>query len=128
MKQTTLDIRQQIKWLGGLLAIWLLVWLSVRPEVATAPTSKQAYLSCDVPRTAADESRCLPEIHGTAPLALISPRAGFSFTSPPELLPAWTNQFCRLAVVFSPKQSYRSYYSFGFLRSIFEHQITINAP
>ncbi|CCH54308.1 hypothetical protein BN8_03466 [Fibrisoma limi BUZ 3] len=128
MKQATLDIRQQIKWLGGLLAVWLLVWLYTRPEAATAPTSKQAYLSCDVPNTAADESHCVPQVHGNASVAIISQRAGFSFTSPLFILPGWTSEIYRQLIVFAAERPFHSYYSFGFLRSIFEHQITINAP
>lgn len=130
MKNENLDIRQWMTWLGGLLAVWLLVVLPARSEASARLSDKQTYISWDVSQgnAATADPYCLPEVRSNTPVALVSYRPGFSFMSSPVFLQRWLDDFCHTLRVALLDEPHRSYYSFCFLRLVFEHQITINAP
>ncbi|SFF10953.1 hypothetical protein [Spirosoma endophyticum] len=122
-------IWQKIKWLGSLMAIWLLVVLPARSAEIVLENERQAVISSTHPwsldKGASDYASV---VHTHAPIALLSPLAGFSFLSSPGFLPPLVPVFYRTLILNISGYVHRSYFVFGFLRPIFEHQITINAP
>ncbi|MBC3788734.1 hypothetical protein [Spirosoma utsteinense] len=121
-------IGQAIKWIGGLLAVWLLVLLPIRAIDSSSVPARQLYtLSVDTP-SVDDQSDFSSLVYGYEAVALVGPHAGFSFLPSLLVLPWVLSAFYRLKGIALPGRRHDSYFSFGFLLPIFEHQIAINAP
>ncbi len=117
-----------MKGLGGLLAAWLLLLLPIRTIEPLLDPERQAYvLSADMP-SVADQSDFSSPVYGYEAVALVSPQPGFSFLPSLVLLPWFVSDFYRCLCITLPGRLFGSYFSFGFLLPIFEHQIAINAP
>lgn len=120
---------QKAKWLGSLLAIWLLVVLPARSAEIVLENERQAVISSTHP-CLLDKGNSDYElvVHIQTPIVLLSPFAGFSFLSSPDFLPPLFPVFYQTLILNISGYVHRSYFVFGFLRPIFEHQIAINAP
>ncbi|GAB3540919.1 hypothetical protein [Spirosoma fluminis] len=127
MQKKNTDIRQFVKWVGGLFIVWLFTSLLFRPETSAAESDTQTFIKPDTP---APETapRNVPELRGNVPVALISSHLSFSPSPSPLFLQRWVSEFHRAPGITLIDQPHRSYYSSCFLRLILEHQITINAP
>ena len=120
---------QKTKWLGSLMAIWLLVVLPARSAELVLESERQAVIFSTHPWSFdKGNSDYSSVIHAHAPIALVSPLAGFSFLFSPGFLPPLVPVLHRPLVLNVSGYVHRSYFVFGFLRPIFEHQIAINAP
>ena len=120
---------QKVKWLGSLMAIWLLVVLPARSAEIVLENERQAVISSTYLWSLdKGNSDYTSAVHTHAPIALVSPLAGFSFLSSPGFLPPLVPLFYRVLILNLSGYTHRSYFVFGLLRLIFEHQITINAP
>ncbi|RYC67065.1 MULTISPECIES: hypothetical protein [Spirosoma] len=127
MGKSGLDIQQSVKWIGGLLAAWLLLLLPVRAADLPA-VSEQAFLTTASSENWDTDSDYSSSAYHDHRIAVVSPRAGFSFLPSVVFLPSLFSAFCRTLCIELLGQSGDSYFWFGFLRPIFEHQIAINAP
>jgi hypothetical protein len=89
---------------------------------------KQAYITYADSDLKASEPACLPKLQNHAQEALVSFRNGFIPLSAPDFSPLLPSPVCHFLGFWVSQQPHRSYFSFFFLRSVFEHQIAINAP
>ena len=128
MKMAAPNIRQWVKWTGGLLAAWVLMlmptWAAQRPSVP----ERQTYVSAASGQGQFNEPDCSSTVYHQESIALVSPRAGFSFVPSLVFLPWLLSAFYRILSIEQAGRIRGSFFSFGFLRPIFEHQIPINAP
>jgi hypothetical protein len=114
--------------MGSLLAVWLLGLLSMWSAEPLPDPERQAYVwSAEMP-SVADQSDVSSPVYGYEAVALVSPHSGFSFLPALVFLPSLLSGFYRCACIALPGRLSGSYFSFGFLLPIFEHQIAINAP
>ena len=127
MQRSTLNIAHWISGLLGLMAIgWLLLLPASSPETATA--GREAYFSVVKSAQKSDQSDCFSARYAHTQKGLIRPQTAFSFVLPLACLSAlltvgsWNNW--RQTQLLSVS----CFFSFHFLRLVFEHQIAINAP
>lgn len=119
---------QKAKWLGSLMAIWLLVVLPARSAEIVLENDRQTIISSTHPYSLDQgNSDYSSVIHIHAPIALLSPLAGFTFLSSPGFLLPLFPALYRVLILNISGYIHQSYFVFGFLRPIFEHQIAINA-
>ncbi len=79
---------QKVKWLGSLMAIWLLVVLPARSAEIVLENERQAVISSTYLWSLdKGNSDYTSAVHAHAPIALVSPLAGFSFLSSSGFLP-----------------------------------------
>lgn len=117
-----------LKALGGLLAVWLLMLLPIQIIEPTLDRERQTYVSSADTPSVADQSDFSSPVYGYEAVALVSPHTGFSFLPSLVLLPWLLSAFYRCLCITLSGRLFGSYFSFGFLLPIFEHQIAINAP
>lgn len=120
--------QQWIIWSGGLLAAWVLLLLPYWPAQSQSPVYRQAQVSCASPENDLHEPDCSPTVCHHESIALVSSRAGFSFLPSLEVLPWFVSPLFRALHLELPGRLQGSFFLFGSLRPIFEHQIAINAP
>ncbi|GAB4017856.1 hypothetical protein [Spirosoma koreense] len=121
------NIEQPFTWLGGVLAVWWLVFLTPSTPIASI-ADRQSYFSCLMPWQETSEPDYAPTDFQQTPLTLATTFSGFLATPPVAVLPAidW-----RMLPVFQPERSNNRqtlYAVAGTLLLLIEHQIAINAP
>jgi len=127
MEEAATNFRQGLKWTGGLLVAWLLLlpaWAAGRPPVP----ERQAYFSCAPGARRVPHPDCSSTVYHQKSMALVSPRTGFSFVPSLVFLPGLPASLLRVPGSEVTGRLRNSFFCFGFLRPIFEHQIAINAP
>lgn len=123
MQRSTSNIAQ---WMSGLIGLVAIGWLLLLPETPSA--SREAYFSVVKTAPKSDQSDCFPVLYAHPQKALISSQTTFSFVLPLACLSTFLSVGSRNSWLQAELLSIFSFFSFHFLRLVFEHQIAINAP
>src|SRR5213592_4689563 len=99
---------QKAKWLGSLMAIWLLVVLPARSAEIVLDNERQAVISGTYPWSFdKGNSDYSSVVHAHPPIALLNPLAGFSFLSSLGFLPPLFPVLYRALTLNIPGYVYR---------------------
>ena len=128
MEKAAPYIRQGLKWTGGLLAACMLLLVPTWAAERSAVPERQTYVSCASEARQVPHPDCSSTVYHQESIALVSPRADFSFLPLLIFLPWLLSAFYRALGIKQPDRFLGSFFCFGFLSPIFEHQIAINAP
>ncbi len=102
--------------------------LPVRSAGSKPLIQKQAYITYLKQESVNPESDNCPTIHKHPADALATVNSSVPPHSSPDLAPHLFVPFIGTTGFGRVQQPHRSYFLFCFLRSVFEHQIAINAP
>lgn len=119
---------QPVRWLGGLVAAWLMLASALQTADVRPARGWQTYLSSIAPWEGTDDSDYSLADSIQPRVALARSVSAFFFGPSVDVLPSNRWIFHQILQQKSSGDAYQSRFAFRFLRIIFEHQIAINAP
>ncbi|OIN59243.1 hypothetical protein [Arsenicibacter rosenii] len=128
MQSAQRHIQQWIKLISHLAVALCCLLLPTRSAGSRPLVQKQAFISYVKAEPVTSEPGNYPTLHKHPADALATVRISLPPLSSPDLAPHLIVPFFGTPAFSRIQQPHRSYFLFCFLRSVFEHQIAINAP